>query len=356
MNEARKPPLERCKHNMVKIACDVCSPHRAAKQPMRRNGSTYHGAAALSAETMTANGVAVVRTANGRHHLATDRLNEHTALVHIDGHPFVWALEEIVKHAPNVKIIQVIPSMFDKIHNSHREVCAARGVRIVPGHVRPDLAWEDGRIISPQYQAQRKFMLGLSGEQRALFDELLALGFERAQITARYFCLGGEDYVPQRVLAEQFGFATGQNAVVSRHIVATLYYLDDTIEAGEDSKRAATTMRVTVARLRPLVATAEARVRVEAELGVQLAPNFPLARLDVLRRLVMDKRSGRLAEVLKNRPNDLRAVALRFGLDEGARVYRTLHVVGDMMGGVTRERARQLEERALAALGIEEVA
>jgi DNA-directed RNA polymerase sigma subunit (sigma70/sigma32) len=42
----------------------------------------------------------------------------------------------------------------------------------------------------------------------------------------------------------------------------------------------------------------------------------------------------------------------RFGLDLEGGVYRTLQTVGDMIGGVTRERARQLEERALGALGI----
>ena len=59
-------------------------------------------------------------------------------------------------------------------------LCRARGVEVNSGHIRPDLVWEDDRVVSRHYDAQRRFMSTLSGPQKALFDELLALGFDAA--------------------------------------------------------------------------------------------------------------------------------------------------------------------------------
>lgn len=347
---------ERCKHQMITVMCAICSPRRAAKEPVKRKVATAHGEAGASAASLQALGIVVLHTHGGRTHCMMDHLNESTVLVHISGSPFLWAFEEILRRAPNVKTIQVIPSAYAKLlPDSHLRLCAARGVNVALGHIRPELAWEEPRIVSPQYHLQRKFMLGLSGEQRQLFDELVQLGFESASIAARYFCLGGEEYMPQRLVAAEYGIPGGRNSSVSEKVLGVLHYLDDTIEVGEGAKQVSRAMRQAVIRLRPYLASAERRMQLEKELGVTLPSNFPLSRVEVFRRLLEDMRSGRLRKVLLAYPKDLLVLTKRFGLDGlPTPAYRTLVAIGEVLGGITRERVRQLEERALALLEIVE--
>jgi len=89
----------------------------------------------------------------------------------------------------------------------------------------------------------------------------------------------------------------------------------------------------------------------------RFALTLPIARLDVFAALVRLYRDGRMASLLLHREYEM--LVLRFGLDDlQAPVYRTLLEVGERLdnlrgdGGVTRERARQLEESALSKLGI----
>lgn len=349
---------ERCLHGLHKTTCALCSPPRPVRVPVRSEKVTAHGAAAGMVDPKKY-GIAVVRTANtSRGHVLIniESIEPDVEVVHIAGSTFLWVFDAILAHLPKLTTIQVIPSALDRVGGSARTLCAARNVRIVSGHVRPELAWDDDRIGNPLYDGQRRFLLGMSGEQLALFDELIALGFDAAKMTARYFCLNGETYAPQRLLAADYGYAKGAIHAVSGWILAVLYYLDSTVEVGQISHRRASSLREHVAKLRPLLASAEHRQRLIRDLGVPaFADGFPLARVEVFKKLLIALRTGRLDRLKRDSSRSHEAIVLRFGLDRvDAPVYRTLKEVGEMMGGITRERARQLEEQALECLGIKE--
>jgi hypothetical protein len=343
----------RCIHGFLAGACATCLPaQRPTRVPIRRaqvgRASSLEPIGRYDAPVA---GFVVVHTSRGRSRCGVEAVNEETTHVHIDGGPFLWTIQEILARGPRVKTIQVIPSMYAKVRGG-LALCAARGVSVVQGHHRPELRWAEHRIISPEYEAQRKFMRWLSGTQRAEFNELIALGFEQAEIAARYYCLSDEAFMPQRLLAREYGYPEGSNAAISVTVLAVLYYLDDSVEVGDASRRRAQAMRQQVGRLRPYLASAAARQRLLDDLGVSsLAADFPLARADVLRGILAAQRDGRLAALEVSHPKHYRALALRFGLDEAMGVYRKLEEVGKILG-FTRERARQLEERALGLLNI----
>ncbi len=284
-----------------------------------------------------------------------ERLTPETAIAHITGIPFLWAVELILERAPNLKTLQVIPSMLVKIHGRHRALCAARGVTIAGGHCRPELAWDEDEVSrSRTYEPQRRFMAELKGEQRSLFDELMAMGFESATMASRYFCLDGEPRVSLRTIGDLYGFKTGET-LISAHVQAVLRYLDPGFETGLISNQRARTMAASVGRLRPMLQSAQLlQERMDAA-GIERLPDgFPLSRFDVLVELVAAKRDGRLQALAKKWPAVHEALLVRFGL-KGESRYRTLVEVGAALnGGVSRERARQLEEKGLAMLEISE--
>jgi hypothetical protein len=350
---------ERCIHNMVKATCANCCPPRAPAVPAKRR-ETAHSAGNVSAARTDALGLVIVHTNHGKDQViqhGLDGVDETTVTVHIHGHPFLWAFEEILKRAPRLKTIQVIPSILAKCHpDSHHRLCKDRGVEIKAGHVRPDLVWEEDRICSKNFEGQHRFMATLVDPQRSLFEELGTLGFEAAAIAKRYYGVGGEERTTQRLLAQEYGYGC-HNSSISALVLAVLYYLDDTTEVGEVSKRRALAMRNKVERLRGYVASVEGRARLLKELAAigvaNLADDFPLARIDVLKALLAAQRNGNLAALAKRDPRAHQVVTLRFGFDgRPGETYRILDTVGQMIGGVTRERARQLEERALRALNI----
>lgn len=211
-------------------------------------------------------------------------------------------------------------------------------------------------MINRAYGVQRSFLLDLEGEQKALFEELLSFGFESADMTARYFCLRDEEYLPQRKLAVEYGYPERMYAWVSARILSVLHYLDPSFEVGEGAMRSARALRERVSRLREKLQDDTDHLRLVetffATYGMRLAPNFPLYRLEILEEVLKAKANGQLERLRMRDKVDYQALALRFGLDqpEGG-IYRTLNEVGQLLN-VTRERARQREERALAWLGI----
>lgn len=347
--------MERCKHGLVIGSCATCRPQSPKRLPRPSEEATVHAAGALNGERMMNEGFAVVRPSKGRDKCGAQYLDDKTTFVHIDGQPNLWAIEQILARAPNLKTIQVIPSMLRKLTPaSHLRLCKERGVEVVGGHVGNP--WGETRIVSPHFEKQRRFLAELAGEQKTLFEELLALGFEEVQIASSYFCLNGEEYKPQRVLAEEYGYNPSYTHYFSAKINAVLCYLDPNFSAADNAERIAKTMRERVVRLRPYLESEEQRRKLAEKLGIpKLATKFPLARLDVFEAILKAGKDGRLEKLRLEAQNDYQVIKLRFGLDDSTfGTYRTLDEVGKLMGDLSRERIRQLEERALAKLDISE--
>ena len=272
-------------------------------------------------------------------------------IVHCEGHPYIWVIRAVLERCPGLRTLQVIPSGVRKLTITHRALCDDRSVRIVVGAIYPERTGERANLARTAYQAQRAFMQGLAEEQRVLFEELLALGFEIAEIAARYFGLDGQDaFISQARVAEEFGLAprTG-NVLVSRMVGALLRYLDPTCRVGKASLRTAEALAVRVKRLRQTALGDAVRQEWLVRLGIPaIPPGLRPARFDLFEFVLSAFRAGRLAALDERTQGILRK---RYGLDNpGVAPAVTLQEIGDGIG-LTRERARQLERDGLVALG-----
>lgn len=344
---------ERCKHGLLAAQCGACHPvpsppprHQAAEVRARAAG-------AVDPSRYVSRQYVVIHTncRNAEHRGGFERLGPETEVVHVDGMPFLWAIRRILELAPNLKTLECIPSMLRKLHeDTHRKLLRERGVSIVGGHYRPESAWNDNRPRATSYERHRRFFWYLRGEQRVLFDELLAMGLESAQMAARYFCLAGEEYVPLYAISEMHGVKG--DSLASQNIGAVIHYLDPNFKTGTDSMRRSRCIAQRVERLRPILRSAQIREeRLRAAGGTRLPEGLPLWRFEVYLDLVRAEADGRLAGLAAARPSAWKAIRFRFGMDGESR-YRTLAEVGAMLGNLTRERARQLEQRALMLLEI----
>lgn len=353
--------MERCIHWMSKDTCSICNPQKPKRpNPHHREDRTLHGALAVDPENAREQGYVVVRTQakNAREHPSFHEVNERTALVHIHGHPFLWAIEEVLKRAPNLRTIRIVPTMQGKMSSAHRELCQKRQVQLITGYHMPQLAWEEGENRSPFYQAQQTFLLNLQGEQKVLFEELLTFGFEAASMTSRYFCLRNEVYLSQRRLCVEYGYPDSMHHNISQKINTVLYYLDPSFDPGDRAKEMAEAIKARLPRLRAMFHSDVLRKKYAEDFrvkyGVPLASNFPFVRLETFEKLLEARASGKLNALRAEEPKNWKVLTLRFGLDKAGTdvgIYRKLEQIGEMMG-VTRERIRQREEKAFEFLGI----
>lgn len=338
-----------CKHRMEEEWCAICV--RGAEEPKRipsrRTTTSVFGVEALSAQTL----VRYVSVSTVGLHEGEDSfegvVGPETEFVHINGHPFVWALKDIFKQAPNLLAIQVSPRQAHNLKEKHKKLCQEHKVAIRYGYHRPQSAWAEDENRSSHYHAQQRFFTTLTGEQQALFKEAMKLGFKAALITSRYFCLNGEKYIPLHKLAEEFGF-TQSATHVSHYVNACIAYLDPTFKASQDAQRTTGTLTRQVERVRAIVATEEAQKTYCHSLGVQQLPErlFP-SRFEQFEKVLAAQRDGRI----DNLDPRLRSIVIdSFGLNEQQRC-QTLGEIGIKLG-VTKERVRQLLERALTKLQI----
>jgi hypothetical protein len=98
--------------------------------------------------------------------------------------------------------------------------------------------------------------------------------------------------------------------------------------------------------------TKEALAAITHRADTPIPKGLPIARFETYQELVRASLDGRLKLLSRSSEGQYRAITLRFGIFDGS--YRTLQLVGDSMGQITKERVRQLEEGALAILGISE--
>lgn len=351
---------ETCRHGMNPAWCSYCkkesqppeAKRKLVRQPAEKQEVTAFGSATVSSEDMNLVGWTVVHTIKGKENPEYSQLTNVTH-VHIQGPTYLWAFEKILANAPKLRQIQVIPCFYDRLRpDSHLRLCTERGVEVVRGHIRPDMAWEGERNISRFYQGQQRFFFNLQGEQKALWEELLAMGFTSAQMAARYFCLNGEDFLSQRVIGQQFGYNIHDAIIVaSRKINGVIAYLDPTFEASPDAQFTSRGLKRKVQILRGYFQAADREKQLADEVGVPSIPQgLPIARYQIYKELAAAQQSGQLGRLQSTKPDCVRALDLRFGLTSGT--YLTLERVGQLMDGITRERVRQLEEECLNLLGI----
>jgi hypothetical protein len=360
--------VESCIHGMNPAWCSQCkalSQPKPVNRPKTYSGTTVRGVGVLTEVDLSSARYALVRTQG--HRKAAEAtfhvLNSSIKVVHIDGHPFVWAIELILQKAPSIETIQMIPSAYQKLTGTHRSLCDDRGIRLVAGYHKPEMQWAEGENRSPYYAAQQQFMKEMSGEQKALFDELLLMGFEFAQIAARYFCLNDESFMTQTSVAEMFGYSAQSFGLISEGITGVLRYLDPMFVTGDSAIAIAGRIQRKVERLRAQYGRLEQLEMVMARMAqelvaltgredIKLPTSLPLYRFDRYKCILKASLDGSLEKFSLGSETNRKAchvVMFRYGLQDGK--YHTLEEIGKTMQ-VTRERIRQLEEIVMEKLQI----
>lgn len=368
--------MEKCKHGMRIESCGQCrSPELLKVSPVSiatdkpahvKTGTLDQQYRGLLAERARAEvvvhddaravletGYVRIFTRGGRHHHSFNELDVYTRVVHINGYGYLWAIQKILECAPNVSVIELIPSMHEKAQTGQvRILCEQRAVRLVAGHDRPDMAWEGEETRDPDYDPRRAKLLALPPEKKQLLDELLEMGFVHAQVMARYFCLRGEEYRSQRELSREFGYSIRNQQYFSAMVNAVLLYLGIVNTAAEDAERMAESLRDRSSRMRTIGQSAAKRTEIVRELGLTEWPDgLRLSWLDDLCALVAAHKDGRLARLGRMDPQAHKALTLRFGFDAfPACRCRTAQEVADQLGVAHAQYVDVVEARGLEKL------
>lgn len=357
-NEDKK---EKCKHGILKSWCALCNPKPSKiRSPHHRASHTVHGQASLSRPKLYAYKQAIVKTAGpGSIKGRPIEFSHNIELVHINGHPFLWAINQIIQQAPKVKVIRVIPSKLRSISKSTQALCRKNGIDITVGHWAPHLAWADRRNISIYYQGHRDFLLNLDGEQKKMFDELIMFNFRSAQMAARYFCLANEEFIYQRQVGDLFGLPTSVSlSDMSIRIYSVLHYIDPTFDVTADARVKALSIQNKITKLRKAVESAhknqEKLAAIMASTQRPIPAGIPAAYIDIYEEIAIAYGSKEM-EFLRDSPKKryrmiYKALLCRYGLISNR--FTTLRQAGALLD-LSCERIRQLEEEGLGLLSID---
>lgn len=353
----------KCKHGMLKKTCHLCRQAPAQEKAGKKKGERREKPTQGTGRSGKTRDDFVVIYPQ-KNHSSHSKLDSTVTKVHIAGRLESWLLNLIIERAPGVKVIQVIPKLERRLTKEQKDISGEHGIKLVAGHVRPQSEWSDDRRSSA---ANRKFLLNLVGLQKALFEELLDFGIEAAKLTARYFCLAGEDYMSMRVLGEEVGVTFES---VNTAINAVLRYLNPEFETSLAAKKRASSMRERVVGLRKVAASQEEMQKILQELGIVKFPEgLPLGQLDLYKALLDARNEGRLEELRLKEWRSYMVVVVNFGMDDDQNPqYRTSEQVAEFIPrlasygagkekgedeSLSEERIRQLKNKAFRILGID---
>ncbi len=313
----------------------------------------------MNTKNATPNEYLVIHSGGEKRDETLRLIGPKTKKIHIVGHPLFSLFEAIMSQAQNLKTIQVTPTYNGRlVEKKHLKLCTRHGVKIIYGHVQPDLSWADTGIVrNPQYEKYRKFLIGLKGEQRRLWNELLRFKIQAAQITARYYCLKGEPYISQRRLCQEFGYRQSSLSLMVTKINAVLFYLDPNISVGKSSINHAKFIKLCVQRLRTKEQEKNKKQKFATDLGL---PYYPAGlrknREKRFARVIKAYRAGVMEKLKNQNIRSCQVLVIQYGLNhlDKPRYLTHAQVRAKMKGKnkISRARISQLELRGLEKMGI----
>ena len=280
-------------------------------------------------------------------------VDSDTTRIHLSRNPSLRAIRALLKKAPNLEVLQVPPSRLEKMGSKHRAMLEKAGVKL---EAKKPIVTRKGRV-DRRYQEHRRYFRKLKGEQKRLFEELLAFCIKPALVTERYICWNGEEGISQQEVAKMWEMEAPQR--VSLMVCAVRKYLDPAFDTGATSTRMAGAIKTKVKWARQKAEKADENRDMEKlceRLGIVKLPAGLMAkdRMQYLTVIAMYRR-GELGDLLAVRPLQYDTLALRYDFehldtDEGP-VLRSMRDVADMYG-VSAQSISARIRKALIRLGI----
>ena len=264
-------------------------------------------------------------------------------IVRFKSFPYPWFLVELFKHAPQVRMLIVSREIRMQIEGKepYKSIFEAHQTKIASSE---NFGKRRINFKMSSYKDRQAFMLALDEERRALFDELLEFNCIEAEVTSRYFCLEGEEYLPPLDIAKIFHCSQGG---LQLWVGTILYYLDSPLDVPKQSM-------VRVSGLERYVECERARLRhverlnnILASHGLTSVPKgMPIRFVENYALIYKAWTSDALSEFTISE-GERAALVARYGLEDA--MFKTLGEVG-IAHNLTRERIRQLESSALDKL------
>lgn len=284
-----------------------------------------------------------------RNHESFSKLTSDTKAVHLRGYPFRWALDEIIDRAPNVQIVEMGPSAYRVLPPGYLLRMKDRGIAVRVGCYHCYAPHQEPRASrAPHYGRFRFFLLNLNPEQKERFEKLRSREVKAILITARYFCLKRERFIPMRRIAVLYGMNPRYIHGVSRLVRGVLHFLDSRIPVGNGAQEVSKNLQEKYDRIKKKeIALAEEKQQLH-KLGLSYIPKgMPKCRLSLYAAILLPRNQSRLKRLRKKQRE---IVSLRLGLS--GKVY-SLNEIGRMYGH-SRQAIHQQEQRALEKLGLEQ--
>ncbi len=270
-------------------------------------------------------------------------LDPAVEVVRFKSFPYPWLLRELFTHAPRVHTL-LMPRE-TREHITQVDVYT----RILAQHpITLALSLLTGKkrvgFKMSSYKERQAFMETLDAERRALFDELMAFNFIEAEITSRYFCLNGEEYLPPAEVAQMFGCSQGGLQV---WVGMILYYLDSPLEVPQQAISYVPGLKKQGASERVRLEHVETQKNMLASHGVENIPaGMPLRCIEAYAVIHRAWQQDELSELTMS-ASERNVLIERYGLQDG--IFKTLDEIGESRD-LTRERIRQLEASGLRKL------
>lgn len=328
---------QKCKHGLEPSYCEFCNP---AEPPPR----VVHLKGGKKRERTLRSDI------EGLHLLGfesnIDSLPPHITALHVCRPLSVPKLEKILGICPSLQVIEFPPSIFDRFFrrdSAQAEFLKERNITVTSGmwqdkeddlDRRDDRAWEE----------RRKFLINLKPSDQKVLEKAKTMGFTEVEILERYFCLE-EPRLP-RINLVDLGLEQGLSlGGVRTRVLGLLAFLGWPMTEAQIQFKARGFKR----RLKKaLQAERDAQIRAEFEEFQPIPPGLKTGLWHEFHELtrIKAKSPDKLAKLPKRQIFILNSY---FGLENG--VHQSLVEIGKKFG-ITRERVRQLKNKALESLGI----
>lgn len=296
----------------------------------------------------------VVRPEKGKDWLGHVKIRNPTH-IHLSCYPYLWLIKQLIESASALQQIRIIPTYYDRLSENHLIAAGSRNVNLVSGLHRPESRWSTERCFNrAKFRKGQDFLRNLNPEQQKLWDEILRYRFREAIVTARYFCLHGEEYTAAKNIGQQYGYkASSAVSVIIQQIRGVLKYLDPELTVSLTAQEVARNLTRRMARIHKSKEQVREKRSLLRNTGVSDFPaDLPEDSRVRFAKIARAYHKGRMTRIfgrIKNGEDLANILIVRYGLL--SKQFLTFREAAPLIGH-SWQCAQKREEVALERLGI----